>query len=351
MYIISYSRTSIVIQIQIERKQVMKSPFTGKEMSRVWEKRTWEFRGEKFDYMHMAWLCEDTGESFTTDESDTASYIQVTNQYRAKYGIPYTDEIISIRKKYDLSAAKMSLLLGIGINQYRKYEQGEVPSVSNGRLIRSIMNPKVMLDMIESAQKELEEREYKKLTQRIKAIIENNDSYKMQQYETNRIFCSTRSYENGYAAISLDKLKNVMIAILERSKEVWCTKMNKLLFYVDFLSYRERGMSMTGLTYRAIDYGPVPEKWNKVYSQFDDIQQVLQQIGNYEGTILQTKSHIDNEVLTEEEIKIIDIVCNKFGNYSSQAISTISHEESAWKNHYQQAERIPFCEAYNLVSL
>ncbi len=142
-----------------------------------------------------------------------------------------------------------------------------------------------------------------------------------------------------------------MIAILERSKEVWCTKMNKLLFYVDFLSFRERGMAMTGLTYRAIDYGPVPEKWNKVYSQFDDIQQVLQQIGNYEGTILQTKSHIDNEVLTEEEIKIIDIVCNKFGNYSSQAISTISHEESAWKNHYQQAERIPFCEAYNLVSL
>ena len=329
----------------------MKSPFTGKEMTRVWEKRTWEFRGEKFDYMHMAWLCEDTGESFTTDESDTASYIQVTNQYRAKYGIPYTDEIISIRKKYDLSAAKMSLLLGIGINQYRKYEQGEVPSVSNGRLIRSIMNPKVMLDMIESAQKELEEKEYKKLTQRIKSIIDNNDSYKMQQYETNRIFCITRSYENGYAAISLDKLKNVMIAIIERSKEVWCTKMNKLLFYVDFLSFRERGMAMTGLTYRAIDYGPVPEKWNKVYSQFDDIQQVLQQIGNYEGTILQTKSHIDNEVLTEEEIKIIDIVCNKFGNYSSQAISTISHEESAWKNHYQQAERIPFCEAYNLVSL
>ena len=136
----------------------MKSPFTGKEMTRTWEKRTWDFRGEKFEFMHMAWLCEDTGESFTTDQSDTASYIQVTNQYRAKYGIPYTDEIISIRKKYNLSAAKMSLLLGIGINQYRKYEQGEVPSVSNGRLIRSIMNPKVMLDMIESTKEELEEK-------------------------------------------------------------------------------------------------------------------------------------------------------------------------------------------------
>jgi uncharacterized phage-associated protein len=213
------------------------------------------------------------------------------------------------------------------------------------------MNPKVMLDMIESTKEELEEKEYKKLIQRIQSIIENNDAYKMLQYETNRIFCSTRSYENGYAAISLNKLKNVMIAILERCQEVWCTKMNKLLFYVDFLSYRERGMAITGLTYRAIDFGPVPEKWDKVYSQFDEIQQVVQQFGNYEGTILCTKSRIENDVLTEEEIKMIDIVCNKYGHYSSQAISTISHKESAWKNHHQSSERIPFNEAYHLVSL
>ena len=31
----------------------MKSPFTGKEMTRTWEKRTWDFRGEKFEFMHI----------------------------------------------------------------------------------------------------------------------------------------------------------------------------------------------------------------------------------------------------------------------------------------------------------
>ena len=329
----------------------MKSPFTGKEMKRTWKKRTWEFRGEKYEYMHTGWVCEDTGERFTTDESDTAAYIQVTNQYRAKYGIPYTDEIVEIRNRYGLSAAKISQLLGIGINQYRKYEQGEVPSVSNGRLIRSIMNPKVMLDMIESSKGELQEQEYKKLTQRLEKIIENNLDYKMQQYETKRIFSSSRRADNGYASISLKKLKNIMIAILERSEDVWCTKMNKLLFYVDFLSYRERGMAMTGLTYRAIDFGPVPERWDKVYSQFDEIQQELQHIGEYEGTILRSTSKIEDDVLTNEELNIINIVCNKFGSFSSREISKISHEESAWKNHHQKLERIPFIEAFNLIYL
>ena len=66
----------------------MKSPFTGKEMKRIYEKRTWNFRGEEYEYHHLSWLCEDKGESFTTDESDTAAFVQVTNQYRAKYGIP-----------------------------------------------------------------------------------------------------------------------------------------------------------------------------------------------------------------------------------------------------------------------
>lgn len=146
----------------------MKSPFTGKEMMRIYEKRTWNFRGEQFEYYHTAWQCPDTGEQFTTDESDTAGFMQVTNQYRQKYGIPYTDEIIAVRNKYGISAAKMSLILGIGVNQYRLYEKGEVPSVSNGRMIRSIMNPKVMLDMIESSKHELSPQEYAKISEKVK---------------------------------------------------------------------------------------------------------------------------------------------------------------------------------------
>ena len=155
----------------------MKSPFTGKEMKRVYEKRTWNYRGEQYEYEHIAWLCDDSGEQFTDDESDTAGFVQVTNQYRAKYDIPYTDEIIAVRQRYGISAAKMSLILGIGINQYRLYEQGEVPSVSNGRMIRSIMNPKVMLEMVENSKNELSASEYEKITSKVQTIIASSEVY------------------------------------------------------------------------------------------------------------------------------------------------------------------------------
>ena len=173
----------------------MKSPFTGNEMKRVCEKRTWKFRGEEYEYIHTAWLCEDSGELFTTDEMDDVGYAQVTNQYRVRYGIPFTDEVVAVREKYGVSAAKMSQILGIGINQWRHYESGEVPSVSNGRMIRSIMNPETFLDYVHSSKNLLGENEYRKLVKKIEDIANLSKVDEWSRYSHSRIFPCERSQE------------------------------------------------------------------------------------------------------------------------------------------------------------
>lgn len=320
-------------------------------MKRVYEKRTWNFRGEQYEYEHIAWLCEDSGEQFTDDESDTAGFVQVSNQYRAKYGIPYTDEIVAVRQRYGISAAKMSLILGIGINQYRLYEQGEVPNVSNGRMIRSIMNPKVMLEMVESSKNELSVSEYEKIISKVQAIIASSETYKMEQYETRRIFTTLRGADNGYAQLSLSRLKNIMLYILNRCNEVWCTKMNKLLFYTDFMSYRECGMAMSGLSYRAIDFGPVPERWDRVYSEFPEVRQELRQVGDFVGSVLIASAEPDYTMFTDAELKVLDSICTHFSKMSSREISRISHDEDAWLNHHEKHEHIPFDDAYMIKAI
>ena len=64
-------------------------------------------------------------------------------------------------------------------------------------------------------------------------------------------------------------------------------------FYIDFLSYREYGSAMTGLTYRAIDYGPVPEKWDKIYSEFPEVMQEIRQCGDFGGSVLVANGGVD----------------------------------------------------------
>lgn len=93
----------------------MKSPFTGGNVALQQENSELMFRKEKFQYVHLYYQCEDTKERFTTTEIDELNLSQVYNQYRVKYGIPFPDEIKRIRQMYELSASKMSEILGLVI--------------------------------------------------------------------------------------------------------------------------------------------------------------------------------------------------------------------------------------------
>ena len=330
----------------------MKSPLTGKEMKLVYEKRTSNFRGEQFEFEHTAWLCEDTGEQFTTDASDTAAFVQVTNQYRAKYGIPYTDEIIGVRKRYGISAAKMSQILGIGVNQYRLYEQGEVPSVSNGRMIRSVMNPKVMLEMVESSKNEMSKSEYDRIVSKVKAVIAESEAYKLEQFETKRLFFVPRGADNGYAQISLDRLKNILLYFINKNNGVFFTKMNKLLFYTDFMAYRVMGKSMSGLTYKAIAHGPVPVRWDRIYSFYDEIdQEIVQFPDGRAGTKLVSKLSPNMAEFSDDELKILEYVSQRFKNETPTQISETSHQEEAWKKYQNSDKLISFDMAFTLNAI
>lgn len=335
----------------LEDPKTMRSPITGGEITLHWERREMQFRKETYSVMFPFFRCEDTGEQFTTTESDGVWYSQMHHQYCHRHGIPYMDEIISLRTRYGVNAAKMSIILGFGENQYRKYEQEEIPSISNGRMIRSAMNPKVFLDLVESSRGQLTDKEYSKIVKRIKEIISESDTWKKLQYEAQRTFVSGRSEENGFAPNSLERLKNIILMVLSECGEVFCTKMNKLLFYIDFLSYRQRGYAMTGLSYKALDFGPVPDRWDRVYSEFDEIRQEMRLIGEWEGFVLVADSTPNESILTDDDKTIIHTVCNRFKNCNSREISSISHKEPAWLKYHETKARIPFSESFDLKAL
>ena len=329
----------------------MKNPFTGKEMELTYEKSTWEFRGEVYEYIHTSWLCADTGERFTTDEMDNCSYMQVTNQYRSKYGIPYTDEIIALRNKYGLSAAKMSMILGFGINQWRAYEDGEVPSVSNGRMIRSIANPSIFLNIVDSAKHVLGDSAFQKISSRVMALVEAEQKSGTLAYDQEKIFKCKRGAENGYGVISIEKLKSVILSILNICGEVFCTKMNKILFYIDFLSYRKYGRSVTGLSYKALPYGPVPERWDRIYGCFDEVALEPRIIGEREGLVIIPVDMAKEDLLNTAELEVIRFVCSRFKDCSSAELSNISHEEDAWLECQHNRQRIPYEYAFRLKAI
>ena len=325
------------------------SPIAGNHVHVIYTPDTFEFRGEKFGITYISYRDDEHGEEFTTTESDTVWYNQATNQYRAKYGIPYTDEIVALRERYGVSAAKMSAILGFGVNQYRLYEMGEVPSESNGKMIRSAMNPRVFLDLVESSRHQLTDKEYTKITARVQEAIKQIPEWYDERRAVSRLFLTRRGIENGFAPQSTSRLKNLLLYLIGQMGDVFQTKMNKVLFYIDFLSYRERGMAISGLAYNAIDFGPVPQRWDRVYSAFDEIVPMPKLVRGQESIALAATDEADMTCFTDRERAVIDNVCAKMKDLSAHDISELSHSEPAWQRHLH--EPIPYAEAFSLVTV
>ena len=324
---------------------------SGKPLQVCYKPDTVTYRGEKYNCVYISYKDVESGEEFTTTESDTVWFNQVTNQYRAKYGIPYTDEIIALRERYGLSATKMSTILGFGVNQYRLYEDGEVPSESNGKMIRGAMNPRVFLDLVRSSRHQLTERDYTKITARLETVIAGAPAWHDELLAASRVFRCERGLENGFAPQTTTRLKNLLLYILGQMGDTFQTKLNKVLFYIDFLSYRERGMAISGLAYNAIDFGPVPQRWDRVYSAFDEIVPMPKLVFNQESVALSADGDADMSCFTEQERAVIDTVCAKMKDLSAHDISALSHAEPAWKNHLHRNGTIPYVEAFTLVGV
>lgn len=325
---------------------------TGKPMRVVYRPETMTFRGEKFNCAYMSFRDDELNEGFTTTESDSIWYNQVTNQYREKHGIPYQDEIIATRERYGVSASKMSLILGFGTNQYRLYEEGEVPSESNGKMIRSAMNPRVFQELVSASRNLLSEKEFVKISAKVEDVIAQSHAREDDQWAERRIFRTGRGLVNGFAPQSTARLRSLLVYVLGKMGDTFQTKMNKVLFYIDFLSYRERGMAISGLAYQAIEFGPVPQRWDRVYSGFDEVVPQSKMVKDQECTVLTTDVKADTSLFSKEELEIIDAVCKKLAGASAKIIVEMSHRESAWKKYYNpsQSTLIPFEEAFSLVA-
>ena len=148
----------------------MKSPFTGGKTHIVLEPATFRFRNQDFEITVPQYECVDTKRRFTTGEQDDYFLAELHRQYRERNFIPAPEQIQITREQYSLSAARMSALLGMGTNQYARYEAGEMPTESNGTLLSLAARPEVFRSLVEAKRHLLKPRQLEKLILRLEEL-------------------------------------------------------------------------------------------------------------------------------------------------------------------------------------
>ncbi len=328
---------------RFEQSTEIKSPYTGGAVKEVFTLEQQTFKGEDYWIHARYYQCVDTGEKFTTTEQDELTLNDLCSQYRIKHGIPFPDEIHRIRTKYGLSYVQIGRILGFGANQYAKYESGQIPSDSNGRMIGAIRYKSVMLKLLENLKDIFDENEYTKIYRQVV------DSQEMSlDTDTERIIYegTQRSIYNGFGEFNHRKVEE-MVRFFVSQGTSFPTKLNKEMFYSDFLHYRKYGKSISGLRYQAIHYGPVPVHYSTIYDRVPGLVRESVFRDGLEATTFSCET-CDLSVFSEKEKGTLKKVAEALQPLSVKEIVNRSHEEPAWQAHYQDREIIPYSEAYQL---
>ncbi|HVU57070.1 MAG TPA: type II toxin-antitoxin system antitoxin SocA domain-containing protein [Puia sp.] len=329
----------------------MNSPITGQPMELAREKRTLEFRKEQFEIMYHYFKCKDSGEEFVDEVLGNLNLAQVYNAFRAKHKLPFLEEIRNIRSRYDLPATTMSQILGFGVNQYGLYEKGDIPSETNARIIQMAASPVEFMKLVELS--DIEEKQKDKINKKLAGLKNEGNGWHLL-YEKS-LGIGAPSEFNGFRKTSPEKVYHVVRFFTDRQTFLK-TALNKLLFYADFYHFKRFGIGISGLQYRAIQWGPVPSQFDTLFNQAaeKDIINVRYEIWDEDKEMViiapSSKTEFQKELFTTEELDSLQTILEKLKDLKTRQLVDMSHKESAWKENIERKALISYTYAFDLLA-
>ncbi len=112
------------------------------------------------------------------------------------------------------------------------------------------------------------------------------------------------------------------------------TKLNKILFYCDFLAYRDIGESITGDGYHKKPFGPVPNSIRDMTARMIKDGELAETIKSLYGRDQKRVSALitpNVSDFTSQEIACIDDVLEKLKQKNATEVSDLSHQFIGWQ--------------------
>lgn len=245
------------------------------------------------------------------EEVDQKTQHMFFDAYREKHHLVSVTEIIAIRKKIGLTQRDFSRLLGLGEISISRYELGSLPSQSISTLILSSRNIDSLKDVFEKNKNMMSEIGADKVE---KYLAKHSD----QILTGNISFNSTKLHELTYL---------LTIEAFNHQETMYPTKMNKLLFYSDFMFFKLFNRSITGTTYLKLPYGPVPQFFDYHYEMNDLI--LMESDEDRRWMRPKSNEYILSK-LNDQEKRVALSVYSFFSKHSAKNIVDYSHQELAW---------------------
>jgi len=293
-----------------------------------------DVRGETVQIDLPVKICPACG---TVEQTDVDPAELAFAAYRRQRGLLTPMAIKEVRDRFKLSQKSLAALLGMSEATINRYEGGGVQDEAHDQAIRSCATTEGMRDILQRRGDRLSDWQRSRVEDALKdesvkhggILLEASRFYGMPQEKT--LTTGFREFDYGrYAA--------VVVWFCRHMNPVTVTSLNKLLFYADFLHYRNESVSLTGAAYRRLPYGPVPAAYGDLRQQMEwgqiiEVCEVGYQNGNVGEEIRAGVNAEDpSSRFSSREVKTLQAVTAQFAKCTPSQISEYAHQESAWKD-------------------
>ena len=130
-----------------------------------------------------------------------------------------------------------------------------------------------------------------------------------------------------------EKFRELVLYIATECKEhpfFGATKLNKILFFSDFIAYEQLGAPITGAEYVALEYGPGPRRWVPIrQDMLIDGEIEILHTGSQQRVLALRPPDIES--FSPDERGIVDMVIAALEYQDAESVSTLSHRFLGWQ--------------------
>lgn len=289
------------------------------------------FRGVEVNVSQNVPVCLICEEHIYLPEFEEENFNMLYNKYRELANYIYPIDIVNFRNKYKISQREFGSILEWGKMTINRYENGSLPSKAHNDYLKAIFeNEGIFFNKVKEAyaNKKITFKTFDKIQYR----VSDNDITLERQIIEN-LLNSKPSIFNGFTSFDLDKLEDLISYIASKVNNLTRTTINKYLWFIDCLYFKDNVLSITGLKYIKGQFGPVIEKkgYEKILALTTDKFYPEIEINGYcEYEIIKSDCDCDLSLFENNEIEVIDKVIDILKDKNVTEISDLSHKERAW---------------------
>ncbi len=143
------------------------------------------------------------------------------------------------------------------------------------------------------------------------------------------------------------KFKELILYLADKSADdpsFGDTKLNKLLFFSDFLAYAVHGRSITGAVYQKLEFGPAPRRLLPARHEMMEARDaaVVRKGRAYKRTVTVNRRPADTRLFSTAELDLVDEVIDLLRNHDASEVSDMAHSLSAGWQLGEMFEDIPY---------